>query len=199
MVDSIFVPLNMHLPDTLKILVHSSKQSGLPVEYIGGIFALLGVIITLVGGWWSGLYIARKQANIEIQKELFKQRLTVYLKLSEMLWEGYSVFLQKGEDGIFPQSYKSLELLRAWLNGLVQTFDKNLMLLDQDTYRNFDALNQVLLRDINEIEKLGGSEINARSVGRQSVSEVQNKVQSILSSIRSYLKKQYPIDLEEVK
>lgn len=169
---------------------------------IGAIAALMGVIISIFGNWIVGNNLAKRQAFVEIRKNLFNRRLDIYLKLTEMLWQGYSVIVvtdNNGKRNIFPKAYNNLEELKKWLNSLVELFDRNRLLLDQKTYTAFDnGLNQKLLNDIETIKEKGPSEKECRKIGEETKEEMQRFVEEIFDSSRKFIKSKYKVDLEKV-
>ena len=119
-----------------------------------------------------------------------------------MLWQGYSILVKTDNNGkrhVFPKAYENLEELKKWLNSLVEIFDRNRLLLDQETYSAFDNnLNQKLLKDIQTIKEKDSSEKVCQCIGTETQGEVQQFVEKIFDSSRNFIKLEYKIRLQKV-
>lgn len=150
------------IPDTLKILQidHASDpvQMWLPIVVV-----LVGGIITLVVNFLIARYQRTRaleeyklQNQKALEKELFLLRLKAITEISEALYEAYHVTLRKSDGpdlGPFPSAYVEYQHLKDWNNVKTRLIDKNLILLDQNTYTAFTALNHLILKHLDEVEK----------------------------------------------
>ncbi len=186
------------VPDTLK-LINISSHPTIPTEYLALLGVILGASISIVGN----LLLAKRQARIQIQNTFFTRRLEVYIKLAEMSWEGYStkVRTESSEKIIYPQAYDSFQHLLDWLEAMVELIDKNRLLLDQETYRKFNALNQKIIEDADEIRAVSETsniDLHTRKIGAISTSAIQHLSEELVNATRNYIKKTYKVDLEKV-
>jgi len=187
------------LPDTLRI-INLTAPPLIPTEYLALIGVILGASISIIGN----LMLAKRQGRIQIQNTFFSRRLDVYVKLAEMSWEGYSVWVKSdpGEAaGAYPQAYDTFQHLRDWLNGMVELTDKNRLLLDQSTYTAFTSLNHKILQDIDTIRSLSQPptiDWHTRDVGRKNVGDIQKLSEGLVEAARKYIGKTYKVKIEKV-
>jgi hypothetical protein len=181
--------------DTLRILNLSPSPTIAP-EYVGLLGVVLGASIAILGN----LLLARKQAQFQIQNTLFLHRLGVYLKFTEMLWPAgiRQHEPQSSEEGSFPVPYTSNKRLSEWLNTLTTYVSSNRMLLDEKTLREFERLNQKVLRDLKQIsESSTAQNIDERTriIGLQSSATIYELCKEAHNSSWDYFKKTYKVEL----
>ena len=187
------------LPDTLR-LVNLTTPPLIPTEYLALIGVIFGASISILGN----VMLAKRQARIQIQNTFFSRRLEIYIKLSELSWEGYSVRLKSDlgeEEGVYPQAYDTFQHLRDWLNSMVELTDKNRLLLDQSTYTAFTRLDHKILQDLDKIRSLSQPatiDWYTRSVGRKSVPDIQKLSEELVDATRKYIGKTYKVKIEKV-
>ena len=176
------------LKDTLKIINVSQQTFPLAPEYIALIGVALGALLAIGGN----ILLVKYQARVEIQKSFFNKRIDVYIKISELNWQSYHV-TQKIEESkdCFPTAYKTYKNLREWNNNISQHIDRNRFLIDQNTYRAFDKLNNLILSSINQLKNMTfqGEELDkeCRKLGREKCGEVQKMSEDFINSARIYI------------
>ena len=132
--------------------------------------------------------------ELKSQNVFFSKRLEAYIKIAELNWQTYHV-TQKIEEcfDCFPTVYKTFRNLKEWNDSISQHIDKNRLLLDQDTYRAFDKLNNHILSSINQLIKLSLLEEESynecRKLEREKCSEVQKLSEGFMEAARIYINK----------
>ena len=188
------------LKDTI-IVMSLSRSNSIPIEITAPAAALFGVIISILGNYLVGANLTRRQVKVEIQKTLFLRRLDVYLKLSELLWLGYSTSIDNLDKPMFPRAYHTDNDLRQWLNDMAEFTDKNRMLLDQDTYHAIDSLAIRINSDLHQLlPQLANPQINniTHDLGRASLFDVQTLSEKAMAAARIYISSNYDVHMETV-
>jgi hypothetical protein len=183
------------LPDTLRVM-NISQNPSIPAEYVGLLGVVIGASIAILGN----LLLAKRQAHFQIQNTLFLRRLEVYLKFIELLWPGGILQHQpaSSKTGSFPIPYTSNKRLSEWLNTLTNYVSSNRMLLDENTLRNFEKLNQRVLEDLKHISDSSTSDSideRTRSIGLQSAATIHELCKEAHNSSWDYFKKTYRVQL----
>ena len=188
------------LPDTLKILNLSPTPLIAP-EYLGLLGVLVGASISFLGNW----ALAKRQAHIEIQRVFFLRRIEVYVKLAELVWEAHSVQINDVPDEspvAYPIAYDSFEKLKGWLKNTVAFVDKSFLLLDQNTYDAFIALDKQVVDHLKEL-KLSSTadtvDVATRNLGRDQAGHIQDLVSKIMESIRHHMRQRHGVDLPKIR
>lgn len=196
--------------DTVHVALTESQKTMMDkswfIALLTGGFTILGILF--------GQYLQRRtmkdiydqQGWLNRDKELFVMRMNAYKEIAAALSEAYHVTLFKA-DGVhkkvFPSAYISYSYLKQWMNSVTKLVDRNLLLIDQETYQRFDSFNNMILKHLNEVEtcrkKKNVWAFVSRDVGRRDCGLIQNHQAEVIAACRKFIKSKYNIELEQVR
>jgi hypothetical protein len=195
-------PVRVALTDTQKTLMDKPWFLAL----LTGGFTILGILF--------GQHLQRRtmkdiydqQGWLNRDKELFVMRMNAYKGIAAALSEAYHVTLFKADrvnKQVFPSAYISYSYLKQWMNSVTKLVDRNLLLIDQETYQCFDKFNNMILTHLNEVEtcrkRKNAWPLVSRDIGRRECGVIQNQQAEVIEACRKFIKTNYNIELEHVR